>query len=180
MSRSVFQVLVRLAGVRPGGVVPARERPTGRLRRRRRRRCRWRGGPARCGPGHTSSWCVDQRGSGFLHIAQRDPSIQRGGDERVAQSVRPDGLGDPGPAGHPPDDPPGAVVQPAPSAVRKMGPSVRSPIARAVRGASGTVTTLPPLRVITRVYLGVELSGSGRSCTRPTHLSHIGMIVTWP
>jgi len=37
-----------------------------------------------------------------------------------------------------------------PSAARKTGPSVRSPmarsIARAVRGASGIVTTLPPLR----------------------------------
>jgi hypothetical protein len=36
-----------------------------------------------------------------------------------------------------------------------MGPSLRSlmarSIARAVRGASGIVTTLPPLRVITKV-----------------------------
>ena len=42
-----------------------------------------------------------------------------------------------------------------PSAARKTGPSHRSPvarsIARAVRGASGMVTTLPPLRVIVRV-----------------------------
>ena len=43
-----------------------------------------------------------------------------------------------------------------PSPVRKTGPSQRSPvarsIARAVRGASGMVTTtLPPLRVIVRV-----------------------------
>src|SRR5947209_1941829 len=38
-----------------------------------------------------------------------------------------------------------------PSAARNTGPSVRSPIARAVRGASGTVTTLPPLRVTARV-----------------------------
>ena len=42
-----------------------------------------------------------------------------------------------------------------PSAVTNSGPSVRSPmarsIARAVRGASGMVTTLPPLRVMTRV-----------------------------
>ena len=42
-----------------------------------------------------------------------------------------------------------------PSAVRKTGPSRPSPvarsIARAVRGASGMVTTLPPLRVIVRV-----------------------------
>ena len=49
----------------------------------------------------------------------------------------------------------GAVrVQPRPSPARKSGPSVRSPIARsiarAVRGASGIVTTLPPLRVMTR------------------------------
>ena len=42
-----------------------------------------------------------------------------------------------------------------PSAVRKTGPSLRSPtarsIARAVRRASGMVTTLPPLRVMTSV-----------------------------
>src|SRR6185312_12382083 len=42
-----------------------------------------------------------------------------------------------------------------PSFARNTGPSVRSPmarsIARAVRGASGTVTTLPPLRVTVRV-----------------------------
>ena len=42
-----------------------------------------------------------------------------------------------------------------PSGPQKTGPSTRSPtarsIARAVRGASGMVTTLPPLRVITRV-----------------------------
>ena len=40
------------------------------------------------------------------------------------------------------------------SAARNIGPSVRSPVARsiapAVRGASGMVTTLPPLRVMTR------------------------------
>jgi hypothetical protein len=42
-----------------------------------------------------------------------------------------------------------------PSGARKSGPWQRSPtarsIARAVRGASGMVTTLPPLRVITKV-----------------------------
>jgi len=43
-------VLVRLDGVRPGGNVPVWSLPTGRLRRRSRRRCRWRAGPARCGP----------------------------------------------------------------------------------------------------------------------------------
>jgi hypothetical protein len=51
--------------------------------------------------------------SGFLHVAQRDPGVQRCGDERVPQRVRPDRLGDPGAAGDPADDPPGAVpVQP--------------------------------------------------------------------
>ena len=53
-------------------------------------------------------------GGGFLDIPQRDPSVPRGGDERAPQCVRPHGLGEPGPAGHPPDDPGGAVpVQPA-------------------------------------------------------------------
>ena len=53
-------------------------------------------------------------GGGFLHVAQRDPGVQRGGDERVPQRVGPDGFGDPGAAGDPADDPPGAVpVQPA-------------------------------------------------------------------
>jgi len=46
-SRPVLPVVVRLAGARPGRQVPGRERPTGRLRRRRRTRYRWRGGPAR-------------------------------------------------------------------------------------------------------------------------------------
>jgi hypothetical protein len=52
--------------------------------------------------------------SGFLHIPQRDPCIQRRGDERVPQRVRPDRLSDPGAAGGPADDPPRTVpVQPA-------------------------------------------------------------------
>jgi hypothetical protein len=53
-----------------------------------------------------------------------------------------------------------------PPAATNSGPSVRSPIAKsialAVRGASGMVTTLPSLRVITRVrWPRVDL---GRSC----------------
>ena len=95
------------------------------------------------------------RGS-FLDVAQRHPRIERGGDERVPQRVGRDGLADPGAAGGLADDPPGTVpVQPPSSAARNTGPSVRSlmagSIARAVRGASGMVTTLPPLRVIVRV-----------------------------
>jgi hypothetical protein len=62
----------------------------------------------------------------------------------------------PGAAGDEADDPGGAVpVQPPPVAGEESGPSVRSPLARsmarAVRGASGIVTTLPPLRVMIRV-----------------------------
>jgi hypothetical protein len=61
-------------------------------------------------------------GSGFLHVPQRDPSIQRGGDERVEQRVRPNGRGDPGAAGDPADDPPGAVaVQSAPIGSQEDG-----------------------------------------------------------
>jgi hypothetical protein len=54
------------------------------------------------------------RGS-LLHIAQRHPGIQRGGDERVPERVRADGLADPGAARDPANNPPGTVpVQPPP------------------------------------------------------------------
>jgi hypothetical protein len=53
-------------------------------------------------------------GGGFLYVAQRHAGVQGGGDEGVPQGVRPAGLGDPGAAGDPADDPSGAVpVQPA-------------------------------------------------------------------
>jgi hypothetical protein len=54
------------------------------------------------------------RGS-FLDVAQRDAGVQRCGDERVPQRVGSYLLGDPGMAGYPADDAPGAVpVQPPP------------------------------------------------------------------
>jgi len=89
-------------------------------------------------------------GCGFPHVAQRDSGVEGCGDERVPQGVRADVLGDLGAAGHPADDAGGAVpVQPPPVRGGEQGPPVRSPIARsiarAVRGASGMVTTLPPL-----------------------------------
>ena len=52
----------------------------------------------------------------FLNIAQRDPGIQRRGDERVPERMRRNGFGDPGTAGGLADDPPCAVpVQPPPA-----------------------------------------------------------------
>jgi hypothetical protein len=95
-------------------------------------------------------------GGGFLHVAQRDPGIQRRGNERVSQSVRPNRLLIPARWAT------RRTIRAAPcrssrrpSEARKSGPSLRSPaarsIARAVRGASGTVTALPPLRVTTKV-----------------------------
>jgi hypothetical protein len=95
-------------------------------------------------------------GSGFLDIAQRDASAQRGSDEAWRSVCGPTVLVIPARRAI------RRTIHPAPcrssrrpSAARKMGPSLRSPmarsIARAVRGASGPVTTLPPLRVITRV-----------------------------
>jgi len=77
-SPRVVPVLVRLAGVRPGGNVPVRSVPTGRLRRRSRRRCRWRAGPARCGPDLAHRGARFSVGSGFLDIPQRGSSIQGG------------------------------------------------------------------------------------------------------
>ena len=51
----------------------------------------------------------------FLHVAERDPGVEGGGNERVPQGVRPGRLADPGAAGYPADDPGGAVpVQPLP------------------------------------------------------------------
>jgi len=77
-ARSVLPVWVRLAGVRPGGNVPVRSLATGRLRRRSRRRCRWRAGPARCGPDLAHRGARTSVRSGFLDIPQRGSSIQGG------------------------------------------------------------------------------------------------------
>lgn len=53
--------------------------------------------------------------SRFLDVAQRDASVQGGGDERVAQRVRSDPLVDAGAARDPPDDAAGAVpIHPLP------------------------------------------------------------------
>jgi hypothetical protein len=50
-----------------------------------------------------------------LHVAQRDPGIERSGYERVPERAGRDRLADPGAAGDLADDPPGAVpVQPPP------------------------------------------------------------------
>ena len=46
---------------------------------------------------------------GFLDVAQRDAGVERGGDERVAQRVRSDSLGDAGASGDAPHDPAGGV-----------------------------------------------------------------------
>jgi len=97
------------AAVRPGGVLARQLVLTGRLLRRRRRRCRWRAGPNCRGHGHISSLCGVGVGGGFLDVPQRDPGVQRGGDERMTQSVWPDRLGDPCAAGDPADHPPSAV-----------------------------------------------------------------------
>jgi hypothetical protein len=46
---------------------------------------------------------------GFLHVAQRHPGIECGGNEGVPERMRPDRLADPGPVRDAADDPPGAV-----------------------------------------------------------------------
>ena len=54
-------------------------------------------------------------GGGLLHIAQRNPSIKRGGNKSVPKRVGADVFADVGAAGDLADDPPGAVpVQPPP------------------------------------------------------------------
>jgi hypothetical protein len=49
-------------------------------------------------------------GGGFLDVAEWDAGVEGGGTERVPQRVRPGWLGDPGAAGHPADNPGGAVA----------------------------------------------------------------------
>jgi hypothetical protein len=91
--------------------------------------------------------------SGLLHVAQRHAGVQTGGggDEGVTQRVRSDPLADPRTASDTSHDPPGGVtVEALAIDVEEIGPSTRSPTAkstaRATRGASGIVTSFPPLR----------------------------------
>jgi hypothetical protein len=52
---------------------------------------------------------------GFLHIAQRNPSVQRSGDECVPEGVGAHALGDPRPSGDAAHDPSGRVsIDPPP------------------------------------------------------------------
>jgi len=63
-------------------------------------------------------------GCSFLDVAQRDPGIQRGGDECVSERVRDHGLGDRGASGGLAGDPPGAVpVQPPPAGGQEDRPA---------------------------------------------------------
>jgi hypothetical protein len=107
-------------------------------------------------------------GSGFLDVSQRDPGIKCGGDECMPQCVRPNGLADPGPTGDAADDSSGAVpVQAAGFGGHEDRPFCAladGQVPRAVRGASGIVTTLPPLRVITSVR---GRTGSSRLTKQP-------------
>src|SRR6266496_6589512 len=92
-----------------------RARAIARRQRRRRRRCGWRAGPGRPWPDLAHRGAGIGARSGFLHVPKRDAGVERGGDERMPQGVRSDGFDDPGAAGCPVDDPPGAVpVQSAP------------------------------------------------------------------
>jgi hypothetical protein len=94
--------------------------------------------------------------SGFLHVPQWHAGVERRSDERMPQRCGPTGLAIPARRAT------WRTIRAAPwrssrrpPGARKTGPSQRSPIARsiarAVRGASEMVTTLPPLRVTTRV-----------------------------
>jgi hypothetical protein len=110
-------------------------------------------GPATC---RNASWCVDRRARRPLARRAAAPGIAGGGDERMAQRARADLLAQPGTTSD------ACTIRPAqcrpihaPSGRRKIGPSRRfadaRSIARAVRGASGMVTILPPLRRTVRV-----------------------------
>ena len=63
------------------------------------------------GPGRTGSWYADPRERRLLHVAQRHPGIQRGGDEGVPERAQGlTALADPGAWPRDlADDPPGAT-----------------------------------------------------------------------
>jgi hypothetical protein len=77
-------------------------------------------------------------GGGFLHVAERYPCVEGGGDERVPQGVRAYLLGDSRAAGDPADDAGGAVpVQPLPVGGEEQ--RARGPLADGqVDGPGGT------------------------------------------
>ena len=134
------EVASRVLAGPPGRWPPARrschgcEPVTGRHRRRRRRRCTWRAGPARSVPGRIS-WAV--RGSAWEAVSW----MSRSGTPASSAAVMKACLSVCGPT---------VLVIPAlratrrtirpapcrssrcPSAARKMGPSLRSPIARSI------------------------------------------------
>jgi hypothetical protein len=98
---------------------------------------------------------------GLLHIAQRHPSAAV---RKACRSVC-------GPAGllRPARPATRRTIRAAPCrssrrppGVRKIGPPGRSPMARAVRGASGMVTILPPLAGDHQVMFGRANAASTR------------------
>jgi hypothetical protein len=155
---------------------------TWRHPQRRRRRYMSRAGPGCRGPGRTASWCADLRAT--PPPACNGTPASRAAVMKACLSVW--GVTDlPIPARR-------AVlrtIRPAPcrssrrpSAARNTGPSVRSPmarsIARAVRGTSGMVTTLPPLRVM----VSVRCPRSKPSCSgpaRPGQAGAVGQLDRW-
>jgi hypothetical protein len=73
---------------------------------------------------------------GFLHVTQRNTSVERGGDERVPQRVRPDSLSDPRLPGDPTHNPTGTVTVESPlNETSKVGPATEAKKCRS--GAAG-------------------------------------------
>jgi hypothetical protein len=89
----------------------------------------------------------------FLNITERNAGVECSSDERVSQRVRSDLLCDSGVSGDATDHPPGGMtVESVAGAAHKERSPIAKSRARATRGASGIVTTLPPpLRVTVSV-----------------------------
>src|SRR5215472_3769239 len=101
---------------------------------------------AAAGTTWSASSCADRRARRLPAHPEAAPGHRGGSDERMPQRVRPDRLGDPGAAGYPAHDPRDTVpVQPLPIKCEEDWPLAAladRQVARAVRGASGMVTTL--------------------------------------
>jgi hypothetical protein len=143
---------------RPGRAEAAAGQPvvTGRHPRRRRPRCKWRAGPGCRGRGRSGSWSSGRRGRRLLGHPAAGPRHPTAVMNACRSVCGPTGLVIPArPATRRTIRAAPCRFSRRPSAARKTGPSLRSPTARssarAVRGASGMVATLPPLRVMIKV-----------------------------
>ena len=144
---------------------PPSARFSGRHRRGRRRRCRWRAGPGKCGRGRSALSCVGRRVMRLTARRSGTPASRAAVNEWVAQgcavrwicSLRPGERRGARSAGSVP-----VHSLPVGSQEDRAGDAfaMARSMVRAVRGARGMVTIFPPLRRTVRVRCPRSMPGA--------------------